>query len=179
MTDEEVVFYLKDIVNYAKENGTLEHREMELTEKILDSGINVIKSSSMGRLFDGIASMLGICDYNSYEGQCAILLEDAAARAQKEPGMDEADDLALDFHHRVADAILRECLKARRKYGVEQIALTGGVFQNHILMAETLQRLRAKGFKVFYNISVSPNDGGIALGQAYLAGFAESWEDAE
>ena len=176
MSDEEVVFYLKDIARYARENGTLEHRETELTEKILESGINVIRSSSMGRLFDGVAAMLGICDYNSYEGQCAILLEDKAAESLRDPGMDEAADLAMDFHHMVVNTIARKCLQIRKETGCDKVVLTGGVFQNHILMAEALRILREKNFTVYYNISVSPNDGGIALGQAYLAGFEETGE---
>lgn len=170
---EGIVVNIQDIIDYAAENGTLEHREMELTEKVLVSKINVIESSSMGRLFDGVSAMLGICDYNSYEGQCAILLEDAAARAMKNPGVEDADDLALSFHIRVADMIAAEVQKIGEAEGVKQVALTGGVFQNRILMDATLKRLRNAGYSVYYNISVSPNDGGIALGQCYIASVGE------
>ena len=93
----------------------------------------------------------------------------AAARAVKDPGQDEADDLALDFHVQVIEAIIERCLDIREKTGATQVALTGGTFQNKIIMEETLIRLRALGFEPYYNISVSPNDGGIALGQAYIA----------
>ena len=113
--------------------------------------------------------MLGICDYNSYEGQAAIMLEDAAARAIKDPGESEADDLALDFHVQVVETIIDRCLQIREQTGVDKVALTGGTFQNKIIMEETLERLRALSFEPYYNISVSPNDGGIALGQAYIA----------
>ena len=123
----------------------------------------------MGRLFDAVAALLGIKDYNDYEGQCAMTLEDAAAFAQKYPGENPACDLALSFHHRVADMILQQCIAARKKYNADQVALTGGTFQNKILMEETLTKLRLHGFKPYYNISVSPNDGGIALGQAFIA----------
>ena len=135
----------------------------------LDYNINTIESSSMGRLFDAVSSMLGICQENNYEGQCAILLEDAAARAMKDPGVNLADDLALKFHLNVAGVILEQCEKFRKKTGVNKVALSGGVFQNKILMEESLALLRAGKFEVFYNISVSPNDGGIALGQNYVA----------
>jgi hydrogenase maturation protein HypF len=111
---------------------------------------------------------LGICAYNTYEGQCAMLLEDAAARALD--GSDQpADVLALAFHRQVARMILDQCNKVRASRGTAQVALTGGVFQNRILMEETLALLRVEGFSPYYNISVSPNDGGIALGQAYVA----------
>lgn len=136
----------------------------ELARKAIGAGINTIESSSMGRLFDAAAALLGIKERNDYEGQCAILLEDAAA---KEKG--RAGELALLFHHRVSQMILDTCTKIREKTGAFQVALTGGVFQNKILMEESLALLRKHGFEPYYNISVSPNDGGIALGQAYIA----------
>lgn len=123
----------------------------------------------MGRLFDSVSSLLGIKDYNDYEGQCAIMLEDAAAFGRSHPGEDEASDLALSFHERVADMILRECRTIRKECGVSKVALTGGTFQNKILMEDVLQKLLDAGFEPCYNISVSPNDGGVALGQAYVA----------
>ena len=58
---------------------------------------------------------------------------------------------------------------SRAEHKVSQVALTGGTFQNKILMEDVLEKLRANGFTPYYNISVSPNDGGIALGQAYVA----------
>ena len=138
-----------------------------LVFKALDLGINTFNSSSCGRLFDAVAALLGICSYNTYEGQCAILLEDAADRALKGKGT-EADELALDFHLQMARLILNTCLEIRRETGANQVALTGGVFQNRILTEESLRLLRDNKFSVYYNVSVSPNDGGLALGQAYL-----------
>ena len=122
----------------------------------------------MGRLFDGVSALLGIKDYNDYEGQCAIMLEDKAAFAQKNPGADEASDLALSFHERIIDMIVSECESIRDDTGAQQVALTGGTFQNKILMEGVVGKLRDIGFDVYYNISVSPNDGGIALGQAFI-----------
>ena len=123
----------------------------------------------MGRLFDGVSSLLDIKDHNDYEGQCAIMLEDAAAFAQKHPGADPASDLALAFHQSVIDMIIDQCMTIRDESGASQVALTGGTFQNKILMEGVLNQLRSCGFSPYYNISVSPNDGGIALGQAYVA----------
>ena len=136
--------------------------------KALENGINAIRSSSMGRLFDGVSALLGIKDYNDYEGQCAIMLEDAAAFAQKNPGADKASDLALSFHERIIRMITEQCVAIREKTGAQQVALTGGTFQNKILMEGVLKELRERDFDVYYNISVSPNDGGIALGQAFI-----------
>lgn len=135
-----------------------------LAQKAIRAGINTIKSSSMGRLFDAVAALLGIKDQNDYEGQCAIMLEDAAAAPRGRAG-----ELALRFHHQVAGLIADTCIRIRKQTGANQVALTGGVFQNKILMEESLALLRNNGFQPYYNISVSPNDGGIALGQAYVA----------
>lgn len=162
-----ITLNLSDIIEYGRER-LLSNPEAKLVMPALKAGINTVKSSSMGRLFDAVSALLGICDYNSYEGQCAILLEDAAAFAQKHPGEREECDLALSFHERIIDMIIEQCRIARDKYGTDQVALTGGTFQNRILMEGVLNKLRAGNFKPYYNISVSPNDGGIALGQAYI-----------
>ncbi len=167
---------LKEIMQYAKEHNTLRLEEKDQKPenltilKALEKDINTIESSSMGRLFDGVAALLGICNYNQYEGQCAMLLEDAADWAMKHPGKDESSDLALAFHRQVASTILDQCRQIRLETGAQQVALTGGVFQNKILMEESLDLLRKDGFDPYYNVSVSPNDGGIALGQCYVAG---------
>lgn len=159
---------MSDIIEYGRER-LLARPEASLIMPALKSGINTVKSSSMGRLFDAAASLLDTGDYNDYEGRCAIMLEDAAAFAQKHPGESRRCDLALSFHERITDMIVTQCRDARNKYNTDQVALTGGTFQNKILMEGVLDRLRADGFKPYYNISVSPNDGGIALGQAYVA----------
>lgn len=155
---------LSDIMDFAAERNCTWPGE-ELARKAIEAGINTIESSSMGRLFDAVSALLGIKDRNDYEGQCAILLEDAAA----DPSASRANALALEFHRRVAELILQTCLRLREETGTSQVALTGGVFQNKILMEESLALLRQNDFLPYYNVSVSPNDGGIALGQAYIA----------
>lgn len=179
----------------------------------IEHEINTIDSSSMGRLFDAMAAFTGIHDYNRYEGECAIMLENAAADAldrglepwnmafgvgandigtdssvptevspgiliSAEPvfrrgseaisaGIDRGR-IALGFHYAVADMILKVCQMIRQREGIDTVALTGGVFQNKILMEQSLALLRGGGFHPYYNISVSPNDGGVCLGQNYI-----------
>ena len=164
----EIAVDISDIIAYGRER-LLSMPDAKLVTAALRSGINTVKSSSMGRLFDGVSSLLDIKDHNDYEGQCAIMLEDAAAFAQKHPGADPASDLALAFHQSVIDMIIDQCMTIRDESGASQVALTGGTFQNKILMEGVLKKLRSRGFSPYYNISVSPNDGGIALGQAYVA----------
>ena len=164
----EISVDISDIIDYGRDR-LLSGSDAPLITAALSSGINTVRSSSMGRLFDGVSALLDIKDYNDYEGQCAIMLEDAAAFAARNPGVDEASDLALAFHEKIADMILEQCIMARDLYDTSQVALTGGTFQNRILMESTLKRLRDHAFTPYYNISVSPNDGGIALGQAYVA----------
>lgn len=167
--EDEFKIDISEIASYGADAEGIKREQGPIIKAALDYNINTIESSSMGRLFDAVSSLLGICQENNYEGQCAILLEDAAARAMKAPGESRADDLALKFHINVAGAVIEQCEKFRIKTGVNKVALTGGVFQNKILMEECLALLRTAKFEVFYNISVSPNDGGIALGQNYIA----------
>lgn len=167
--DDEFFIDLKEYMEYADMDHLGTEDETDMVFAALDNNVNTVRSSSMGRLFDGVAAMLKICRTNSYEGQCAIMLEDAAARGKKDPGVDTADDLAYKFHMDISRALYTECVKAREKHGISEVAVSGGVFQNKLLMEDLLARLRDDGFKVYYNISVSPNDGGIALGQTFVA----------
>ena len=170
----------------------------EIVQAALANNINSIRSTSMGRLFDGISSLIGIQHENTYEGECAIMMENYAAKAINEgvspyemkfdidslnifspksvlqsiiKGKQEGaskEAMALGFHKAVAELILECSLRIRKKEDINQVALSGGVFQNKILMEKTLDLLRKEGFEAYYNISVPPNDGGISLGQAYI-----------
>jgi len=161
---------LEPFAKYSKANETLV--EDHTVFAALKAGVNTVQTSSMGRLFDAVCAMLGIHYENRYEGECAILLENAARRALfKQKFRDvptEQEALALLFHMETAKAILDQCRLAREKTNIQKVCLSGGVFQNKILMEETLRLLRGECFTVYYNIHVPPNDGGIALGQNYI-----------
>jgi hydrogenase maturation protein HypF len=159
-------------------------------------GLNSPPTSSAGRLFDALAALVGIRDAVNYEGQAAIELEqrtdraeDGAYRAGIEPGpplrISGADlirsavaDLtagvspgiiAARFHNGVVDAIVRACVALRAESGLSAVALSGGVFQNLLLLERTVARLTGSGFEVLTHSRVPPNDGGISLGQAAVA----------
>ena len=162
---------IAEIVNYCRVNKTLEpfsgfdvtSEAVETAKAALLAGVNTVRTSSMGRLFDAVSAMLGIHYENRYEGECAIMLENAAQKA-----LEENEILALAFHMNVAEVILEQCLRAKDALGIRRVCLSGGTFQNKILMEETLRLLRSSGFICYYNINVPPNDGGIALGQNYI-----------
>lgn len=157
-----------------------------LVKSALNTNINTVFSSSMGRLFDAVSAMLGICDYNSYEGKCATLLEIEASKStnpyplnlplegdewdtaslinQIYSAKGDSKDIALGFHYAVANAVTDACEKAK----IKNIALSGGVFMNKILTELCIDKLRKKGYNVYINRQVPSNDGGIALGQAYI-----------
>jgi hydrogenase maturation protein HypF len=158
--------------------------------------INAPLTSSAGRLFDAAAAILGVRDAINYEGQAAVELEQladaaetAAYPARIAPGQPfqvrggdlvqaVIDDLAAGtapeviaarFHHGVAATIEAGCLLMRERYGLDTVALSGGVFQNLLLLDGTVTRLEARGFRVLVHSRVPCNDGGISLGQAVVA----------
>lgn len=159
-----------------------------LIEAALKKHINTVQSSSMGRLFDAVSAMLGISGCNSYEGESAILLEAAAAKAGTayplilhmregkwhtaqlirdiSAAYDNGADrncIALGFHKAIADAV---CDYAK-KQNENNIILSGGVFSNRILTELCFDILTEQGYNVYINEQVPCNDGGIALGQAW------------
>lgn len=164
----------------------------ELVDKAIENHIGVVLSSSMGRLFDAVCALLEIKHYNSYEGECACALESMAKKAEKAysltPSLDpievlneiktakskaSAEELALGFHIMICDLIVRIAQKYKKQCGVSQIALSGGVFNNRIITARSIEKLEEKGFSVYINERVPCGDGGIALGQAYLSSMEE------
>jgi hydrogenase maturation protein HypF len=164
--------------------------------KLGRSGVNSPLTSSAGRLFDAVAALLGVRDAVNYEGQAAIELEQLAApwaeggyQAEVEDGdpfsikgsdlvAAAAGDLAAGedvaviaarFHRGVAGAVERGCLLLRERHGLGTVALSGGVFQNLLLLRDCVGRLESRGFTVLVHSRVPCNDGGISLGQAVVA----------
>lgn len=185
----------------------------------LQQGINTIKNTSIGRLFDAASALLGLRCYNSYEGECAIALENAAAAALQNGiapyplhmGIQESERTliasrrelirglvgdktdtstedknvpnrvtesaagrevcakALGFHYALADMVRQMCILIRANTNENRVALSGGVFVNQLLSERCISLLSEDGFEVFLNSAVPCNDGGISLGQAWIA----------
>ncbi|MCB8978245.1 MAG: carbamoyltransferase HypF [Ardenticatenaceae bacterium] len=166
--------------------------EQRILQQMLAKNINSVPTSSMGRLFDAVASLLGVRQVVSYEGQAAIELEVMAARgvtAQYQFGLDGAEIdaapvfaamvqelkagvatavIAAKFHNAVADLIVQLSLQMRQAHGLNQVALSGGVFQNVTVLETAVQRLLQHEFVVLTHHLVPPNDGGLALGQVMI-----------
>ena len=132
---------------------------------LIDNRINSVESTSAGRLFDAVSSILGLCSTSTFEGEAAMRLQFAAESDQS----DLINRLALAFHVGLADHIVRTCDRARASTGISTVALSGGVFQNSLLLSLTVERLQSIGFRVLTHHRVPANDGGIALGQALFS----------
>ena len=170
----------------------LEPHELELLGHQLERRVACVPTTSMGRLFDAVASMLGFCHHVTYEAQAAIRLEMAAVgstdgRAYRfaldGPIIDQApvvrsivddlrrgvpaDDIARRFHAAVRDVVVAVAQRTRG-HGAS-VALSGGVFQNALLVTMCVDALRDAGFTPLTHHLVPPNDGGLALGQAFVA----------
>ncbi|MGE5307804.1 MAG: carbamoyltransferase HypF [Deltaproteobacteria bacterium] len=155
------------------------------------------RTSSCGRLFDAVSSLLGICDIITYEAQAAVRLQMAAersssscaypfsiikARPMRINAAEMIRALAADlsrgtdvpvcarkFHNGLAGVTARVCAAIRTRTGINTVCLSGGVFQNRLFLETTLSMLRKKKFEVHYNQLVPTNDGAVALGQAVIA----------
>jgi hydrogenase maturation protein HypF len=169
--------------------------ELRLTRSQLESGVGCVPCSSMGRLFDALASLLGIRHRIDYEAQAAIELEVLADSADEAAGptvrlavrpdgvIDPAGMLrtmvsalragaqpavlAAGFHEAVAVAVAETVGLVAGP--VRLVGLTGGVFQNVLLLRACRHRLQQAGFEVLTHHTVPPNDGGLALGQAAVS----------
>ena len=170
--------------------------ELGVVKRQFERNLNCVRSSSMGRLFDAVASLTGVRQRVNYEGQAAIELEalaerstDAGAyqfslmnvkpmRVDPTPVLAEivsdlahdvaAGDIGRRFHRAVAEVIAKVSLAARTQTGLNTVCLSGGVFQNVLLLRLAVDVLREHDFEVHWHRVVPANDGGLALGQAAI-----------
>lgn len=168
-----------------------------VVQKMVQAGFHSPPTSSAGRLFDAVAAILGLCDVTTYEAQAAIRLESIAnprltghypfvvETAQRPWVLDfgptlrtilkerrqgiGASEISAKFHNTIAASILRVCRFLRGQRYLNIVALSGGVFQNALLLRRTVEALQSRHFDVFTNTAVPLNDGGLALGQAAIA----------
>jgi len=158
--------------------------EFLLMQKMLKNQINCIKSSSVGRIFDGIASLLNLTQINTFEGEAAMELEYAADKSVHfykytiENNIIDwteiitgilsdlnqkisTSEISAKFHNTLAQIILEIAKISKQKY----ILLSGGCFQNKLLTELAVANLESAGFNVLTHENIPPNDGGISVGQ--------------
>ncbi len=156
---------------------------------MIEKNLNSPLSSSAGRLFDAVASLIGICHESSYHAEAPMLLEAAVSDNCRGKYLFELtdghivfrkmfhqiikdlkanvpiDEMATKFHNTIISAILMVTRKVNQETGLQKVILSGGSFQNRYLLGLSETLLTDMGFEVFAPIHVPSNDGGIALGQ--------------
>ncbi|HYX49249.1 MAG TPA: carbamoyltransferase HypF, partial [Ktedonobacteraceae bacterium] len=183
----------------------LDFSKWHVLAQMIEKGINCPPTSSLGRLFDAVAALIGLRSEVLYEGQAAIELE---ILARQQPGSSDKEfsaiypftmrmrdqmpaildvapmfraivgdiqqgmpnsKIAYRFHFTIAELLASACFNARELTGLHNVALSGGAFQNQLLLEQLVQRLEEMAFQVYINRRVPPNDGGISLGQIAVA----------
>jgi hydrogenase maturation protein HypF len=174
-------------------------RQIALLETMLTRKVQTFETSSCGRLFDAVSSILGLRHEITYEGQAAIELEMAASEASLDvmksypfafSGVNPfqidmlstieaivrdflarvpVPEISARFHRTMAQVVVDGCLRIRDTDGLNRVCLSGGTFQNLRLLGHAVEGLRGRAFEVFVHRRVPPNDGGLSLGQAVIA----------
>lgn len=186
-----------------------DRQTFKIQKAMADKNINCVRSTSCGRLFDGISAILGIRNRSTFEGEASMALEFAAEEYEQshpeishgypkfENSLDRSEDfftmatdrlaeyiaveylksqrgnretqgrLAYVFHAVTSDMITAVCKEIHNACKIGVCALSGGVFQNRLLLRLTKERLEKEGFEVLLHSLIPPNDGGICLGQGF------------
>jgi hydrogenase maturation protein HypF len=171
-------------------------QKIALINAMMARRIQTVSTSSCGRLFDAVAALVGLGSGATYEGQAAIALENAAESGVEDryPFQAEGDEpiqidmrpaieaivrdlgagkssgyISACFHNTLAAVVSETCLRLRRQEKLNRVCLSGGVFQNILLLERSTAHLRRDGFEVFLHARIPPNDGGVSLGQAAIA----------
>ena len=175
----------------------IDHKKLAFIKSMTEKGVNAPLTSSCGRLFDAVSSLIDVRDDATYEAQAAIELEMIAETGISENygyniiSIDDEYIINLDdmfqeiisdlnhkvskeiisarFHNTVADFIISMCEKLRIESDIKKVALSGGTFQNTYLITEAIRRLTEKEFITYFHKRVPTNDGGLSLGQAVVA----------
>lgn len=185
-------------LKYAKKYlPTLPEEEQRVLVRQLENRFNTVPTSSAGRLFDGVSALLGICTKVQYEGQAAIEMESQADPDVQDSyeyeikrgvkpyrlgirgifegilrDLEKGTSTAVSagrFHLTLVRMIEEVLGELREETGLNLVVLSGGVFQNRILFRWLRKRLSSAGFRVICHRKVPTNDGGISLGQVYIA----------
>ena len=178
---------------------------LQMISEQLEKNVNCVETSSLGRLFDAIAAMLGLGSYNHFDAQLPMALEaiitDSIEESYEFQLINNAgkllqldlgkmirqiiDDIQNDlspaeisakFHNTIASALLEMAKVARESTELNTVALSGGVFCNRYLINRLVILLKQNDFAVLINRNVPSNDGGISLGQAAIAAHLVSLE---
>ena len=176
--------------------------EIGVIKKQIERGINSPLTSSCGRLFDAVSALIGVRGKIDYEAQAAIEMEMVAEETAEgrypfsileqegvsivhlqelfsaiitdlQKGVPKAT-ISAKFHNTMAQMIAQMCRIIADKTGITRVALSGGSFQNRLLLRKTVPALEAAGLSVLTHKEVPCNDGGISLGQAVIANFAST-----
>ena len=174
----------------------IEGQKLKVISEMITKGVNSPQTSSLGRLFDGVAAIAGVRNRVNYEGQAAMELEMLATEKidsiyEYEWVSDEAyqilpapiirgvvrdlqkglspSEISAKFHWTLVRLFASLCDRIRREHHLNRVVLSGGVFQNSLLLTGLIQALEKNNFQVYSHKLVPSNDGGIALGQAMVA----------
>jgi hydrogenase maturation protein HypF len=170
--------------------------KLKIIVEMILKGVNSPQTSSLGRLFDGVAAIIGIRQRVNFEGQAALELEMLAADDAdsiydfewvSEEGLKilsapiirgvvrdvqnglSVAEIGAKFHKTIVALFGEICISVRNESELNRVVLSGGCFQNSILLAGLIQKLESLNFEVFAHRQVPTNDGGISLGQAMVA----------
>ena len=171
----------------------------------LEKGVNCVETSSLGRVFDAVAAMLGLGSYNHFDAQLPMALEAVVApdvddyyelEAYSPPSKPHQFDLektfrqivsdvqngvdvgiiSAKFHNTITEILLGFAMICRSETNLNSVVISGGVFCNRYLANRLIKQLKENDFSVFLNRNVPSNDGGISLGQAAIAAHLASLE---
>ncbi len=174
--------------------------QKQTLSRMFTRGINSIGCSSIGRVYDAVACLLGLCNYNSFEGEAAYALEGCLPQNARliDPlpfnifedmnlsvldlvpaivrlsdtvlnGNSDASMLSLAFHSTIVHSCSQLAIRLCRAHNVDTVVLSGGVFGNAFLASHLMKQLHDQGFRVIRNTVIPPGDGGISIGQIYVA----------
>lgn len=187
--------YNKDMYKFLPKS--IDIKKVRILEAMILGNINSPLCSSMGRLFDGVAALLGFNESVSFEGEAAIYLENICEKSEDgfyNCAIDYIDskyvintegiirgiikdlsnninkgNVAKRFHNTIINMIVKVCSRIRVDYGINKVVLSGGVFNNEIILKGGYDGLINKGFNVYTHKKIPCNDSGISLGQLIIA----------
>ena len=173
-----------------RELGLIDEKNLRGVKFLLDNKINCVESTSIGRIFDAVAAILGICSISTYEGEAAMRLQACAERSNKKFSAkfmttteifneilirrlsgEKICDLARLLHEMLAEFTAETVFRLSERFKIKIAALSGGVFQNSLLSSLVTEKLRFRGLKVLRHKLIPANDGGICIGQAVHASY--------